>query len=147
MLFRSWYVPADDAHTLRFQAAFAPLGTHRTPYEWPREEEVPQPGPENDYFRDYERVDTISGIPVNAPGKAIKGFLCQDSMANETQGAIVDRTREHLGAQDPVLMAMRLMMLKAVADAEKGLDPKHILRDPAQNAVVYIRGMEAVELV
>src|SRR5581483_757353 len=35
--FQSWYVPVDDEHTLRFQAAFAPLGTHGEPWEWPTE--------------------------------------------------------------------------------------------------------------
>lgn len=149
--FQSWYVPIDDTHTLRVQAAFAPLGTHGEPYEWPAEGAFLPPGPENDYFRDYERVDTISGIPVNAPGTAIKGFLSQDSMVNETQGPIVDRTLERFGAHDQVLSAMRLMMLKAVDDVQDGRDPKHIIRDPRDNGTVYIRGTErgaaAFELV
>ncbi len=145
--FQSWYVPTDDTHTMRFQAAFAPLETSGEPYPWPEDTEFMPPGPENDYFRDYERYDTISGIPVRAPGTAIKGFLAQDSMVNETQGPIVDRTTEHLGAHDPVLMAMRLMMLKAIADVEKSLDPKHIIRDAELNDIVYVRGTDVMELV
>jgi len=145
--FQSWYVPIDDEHTLRFQSAFAPLSTHSTPYEWPPDEEFIVPGPQNDYFRDYTRADTICGIPVNAPGTAIKGYLCQDSMVNETQGPIVDRSQEHFGVHDRVLAAMRLMMLKAIVDVQEGRDPKHIIRDPAENAIVYIRGNEALEAV
>src|SRR5439155_1358093 len=145
--FQSWYVPMDDTHTLRFQAAFAPIETSGEQYEWRAEAAFLPPGPENDYFRDYERYDTISGIPVNAPGTAIKGFLARDSMVNETQGPIVDRTEEHMSAHDSVLAAMRLIMLKAINDVEKGLDPKHVIRDPEENAVVYIRGEDAAELV
>jgi len=145
--FQSWYVPADDTHTLRFQAAFAPIETSGDRYEWRAEEEFLPPGPENEYFRDYDRFDTISGIPVNAPGTAIKGFLAQDSMVNESQGPIVDRTEEHMSQHDAVLTAMRLIMLKAINDVEKGFDPKHGIRDPEQNAVVYIRGEDAMELV
>lgn len=145
--YQSWYVPVDDTHTIRFQAAFAPLATNGAEFRWPEDSDFIPPGPENDYFRDYEHVDTISGIPTNAPGTAIKGFLAQDSMVNETQGPIVDRTREHLGAHDSVLTAMRMMILKGIADVEKGLDPKHIIRDPAKNEIVYIRGVEAAELV
>jgi len=144
--FQSWYVPADDTHTLRFQAAFAPFGTRGEPYEWPADEGFIQPGPENDYFRDYGGVDTISGIPVRTVNSAIKGFLSQDSMVNETQGPIVNRELEHFGAHDPVLAAMRLMMLKAIDDVQQGADPRHILRDPAQNQIFYVRGTEALEL-
>jgi len=145
--FQSWYVPVDDTHTLRFQAAFAPIETSGERYEWPAEREFVQPLPENGYFRDYRRYDTISGIPVNAPGTAIKGFLAQDSMVNESQGPIVDRTEEHMSQHDEILTAMRLVMLKAINDVQKGLDPKHVIRDAEQNAVVYIRGEDAMELV
>ncbi|HEY3116728.1 MAG TPA: Rieske 2Fe-2S domain-containing protein, partial [Chloroflexota bacterium] len=76
--YQSWYVPSDDTHTMRFQAGFAPSATGGAPYRWPEDTAFTQPGPENDYFRDYERVDTISGIPGwSAPGTAVKGFLCQ----------------------------------------------------------------------
>ena len=147
--FQSWYVPMDDTHTMRFQVSFAPLGTHEgKPYQWPSEPEgYEQPGPENDYYRRYGEVDTISGIPTRTPGSTIKGFLVQDNMANETQGTIEDRTREHLGAYDTVLAAMRAIYLVAVDDVRKGRDPKHIIRDPALNEMLCIRGTDEAELV
>jgi 5,5'-dehydrodivanillate O-demethylase len=147
--FQSWFVPIDDTHTLRIQAAFAPLSTHGgKPFEWPANAEgFVQPGPENDYFRDYEAVDTISGIPVNAPGTTIKGFLVQDNMVNESQGPIVDRSQEHLGAHDHFLTAMRRMCLQGIEDVQHGRDPKHLIRDPAANEVVYLRGSEPLECV
>ncbi len=139
LYYQSWYVPADDTHTLRFQVGFAPFHLDGRGYEWSPEDEFVEPGPQNDYFRDYEKVDTICGIPVNAPGTPVKGFLCQDSMVNETQGPLVDRTKERLGTHDGVLVAMRFMLLKAIDDVRQGHDPKHILRDPAQNDMIYVR--------
>jgi phenylpropionate dioxygenase-like ring-hydroxylating dioxygenase large terminal subunit len=145
--FQSWYVPIDDSHTRRFQVGFTPTGKDGKPYEWPSKEDYVQPGPWNDYFRNYEAVDTISGIPVDAPGTSVKGFLVQDNMVNETQGPIEDRTQEHLGAHDKVLSAMRTMMRIAIEDVRNGRDPKHILREPAKNEMVYIRGADEAELV
>ncbi len=144
--FQSWYVPIDDTRTKRFLIGFAPLGEGNQPYEWPSEQDCLQPGLENDYFRNYEEVDTISGIPVNAPGTAVKGFLVQDNMVNETQGPIVDRRKEHLGVLDKVLTAMRVMCLLAIEDVRKGRDPKHILRDPSRNSIVHIAGTDELEL-
>lgn len=144
--FQSWYVPMDDTHTKRFQVGFVPLGDDRKPYQWPPARDYVQPGPENDYFRNYDEVDTICGIPVNAPGTTVKGFLVQDNMVNESQGEIADRSQEHLGAHDKVLTAMRVMMLVAIDDVRKGRDPKHTIRDPAQNRVVYVGGKEELEL-
>ena len=94
----------------------------------------------------YKDVDTISGIPGNAPGTAVKGFLVQDNMVNETQGPIVDRREEHLGVLDKVLTAMRVMCRLAIEDVEKGRDPKHIIRDPAKNEMVAIAGTDELEL-
>jgi 5,5'-dehydrodivanillate O-demethylase len=145
--FQSWYVPIDDTHTLRFQAAFAPFEGHGVPYEWPVDPDFLAPGPWNDYFRDYERYDTISGIPVNAPGTAIKGFLAQDSMVNESQGPIVDRSLEHLTGHDHVLTAMRKIMLQAIEDVQGGRDPKHVIRDPEFNDIVYVGGVDEFERV
>jgi phenylpropionate dioxygenase-like ring-hydroxylating dioxygenase large terminal subunit len=144
--FQSWYVPIDDTHTKRFQVGFAPLGKDGERYVWRAKKEAVQPGPENDYFRNYEEVDTISGIPGNAPGTPVKGFLCQDNMVNESQGSIVDRRGEHLIGIDGVLVAMRAMYFIAIDDVQKGRDPKHIIRDSAQNEIVYVRGTEELEL-
>jgi hypothetical protein len=67
-------------------------------------------------------------------------------MANETQGfPVMDRSLEHLGAHDQPLTATRLTILKAISDVQKGLDPKHIIRDSAENEIVYIRGNDPQE--
>jgi phenylpropionate dioxygenase-like ring-hydroxylating dioxygenase large terminal subunit len=146
--FYSWYVPADDTHTVRFQAAFSPPRHDGTPFAWPHQPEpFTPPGPENRYYRNYAGVDTISGIPVNAPGTAIKGYLCQDNMVNESQGPVVDREHEHLTPQDKVLMLMRQIYFKSVEEMRAGRDPKHILRNPADNNEYHVHGTEEIELV
>ena len=150
--FQSWYVPIDDTHTMRFQVGFTPLDKDGKAYKWPSgpypaDGDTIQPGPDNDYYRNYEEVDTISGIPVESIRTSLKGFLVQDNMVNETQGPIVDRSQEHLGQLDKVLTAIRVMGLLAIENVRKGQDPKHIIRDPAKNQIVYVRGTEELELV
>jgi hypothetical protein len=134
-------------HTVRFQVSFSPPDKQGKLFEWPVDAPYEQPGPQNDYYRRYEEADTISGIPNRTAASAVKGFLVQDSMVNESQGLIADRTKEHLGVHDKVLMALRVMYLVAVEDARQGRDPKHIIRDAEKNKIVYVRGNDAFECV
>jgi len=145
--FQSWFVPIDDTHTLRFLVGFAPFGKNDKPYEWPLKKDFIQPGPENEYFRNYDEIDTISGIPTRAGRLEVKGFLAQDNMVNEMQGPIVDRTKEHLATVDRVVVVVRKMLLKAIEDLKYGQDLKHIIRDPTKNETIYIRGDDEIELI
>ena len=43
-----------------------------------------------------------------------------DQWAVESMGAIQDRTREHLGTSDKVIMANRRMLLKAIETVQAG---------------------------
>ena len=74
-----------------------------------------------DYYRDYDNVDTIHGIPMSQ-------FRSQDIMVNESQGDIVNRSMEHLGAQDHIVTVMRNLMFDGIRDVQAGRDPKHIIR-------------------
>ena len=56
-----------------------------------------------------------------------------DQWAVESMGAIADRTREHLGTTDKVIMANRRMLLKAIATVESGGKAPGIA-DAAQSA-------------
>jgi hypothetical protein len=80
----------------------------------------------NRYQQDRSKLPThtYSGIP---------GFAAQDTWATESMGPIVDRTQEHLGQSDRVIIAMRQMLLEAVRDVADGKDPPHVIRDPAHN--------------
>ena len=145
--FQSWYVPVDDEHALRFMVAFIPRSfTDGAPYEFgipgvPPEDAV-VPGPWNDYLRDYEEVDTISGIPFRTghEKQGLKGFRAQDGMANETPGPIVDRSKEHLGVGDRVIIKTRQLLQAAVADVRAGRDPKSAALRPAEDGLVHVVG-------
>jgi phenylpropionate dioxygenase-like ring-hydroxylating dioxygenase large terminal subunit len=66
--------------------------------------------------RDPKRRHVFSGI---------EGILTQDHAVSETQGAIVDRSQEHLGSSDAAVIAMRRFMLqkaRAAANAPKSID-------------------------
>ncbi len=146
--YQSWYVPNDDAHTTRYLVGFSPRWPDGRPYEWP-DVTAEAPGAHNDYFRDYERTDTISGIGVDkhrTPMTPNMSYIPQDMMANEEQGPIVDRALEHLGAHDGVVTSMRKLYFQAMDEVASGRDPKFIIRDAAANQIVHIRGMEAAEL-
>src|SRR5690606_12877444 len=58
-----------------------------------------------------------------------------DQWAVESMGAIQDRTREHLGTSDKVIMANRRMLLKAIETVQAGGVPPGVA-DPAQHAAM-----------
>jgi len=77
----------------------------------------------NDYGMDWERHRTtmFCGIP---------GFGVQDQAIQESQGRIVDRTREHLGTSDTAIIRVRRRLLNAArALREQGSPPPG--REPA----------------
>lgn len=145
----SWYVPDDDVTTTRYQVGFSPPWPDGTLYEWPTEKTA-DPTAHNDYFRDYGATDTISGIPVTAHRSPIQqniSYIPQDTMANEEQGPICDRTQEHLSPHDAVVATMRRIYFGAIEAVEVGDDPKNVHRGLADGEIVYVRSDEVAELV
>lgn len=72
----------------------------------------------NDYLIDRQLQKTHSYT-------GIAGIRAQDAMACESGGAIVDRTKEHLGTSDIAIIAMRKRLLtEARALAEEGQAPQ-----------------------
>ena len=70
----------------------------------------------NDYLIDRESQKTLTFT-------GIKGIGEQDFSVQEGMGAVVDRTREHLGSSDIGIVAMRRRLLKAAADLQEGVAP------------------------
>jgi 5,5'-dehydrodivanillate O-demethylase oxygenase subunit len=70
----------------------------------------------------------------------------QDFVGWVGQGAIADRTKEHLGESDRGIILLRRRMLEEARKVEQGLDPKGVLRDPAQNECIPLPtiGLDAV---
>ncbi len=113
-----WRVPIDDTHTRIFHAGFLqgePVSAAELE-DPPIEDVPPQVGPDGEY-----RLET---------------FYAQDKMAWETQGALFDRSQEHLGASDRGIVLYRQMLRQQIDAVMRGEEPMALIRDPARNAIV-----------
>lgn len=90
---------------------------------------VPFKGRHNDWGFDPEeqRTRTFLGMGEN-------DINVHDQWACESMGAIQDRTREHLGTSDKVIMANRRMLLKAIETVRAGGLPPMALAPAAAAA-------------
>jgi phenylpropionate dioxygenase-like ring-hydroxylating dioxygenase large terminal subunit len=118
------FVPRDDESTWHIQWFFdsaQPINVEHRIEEggyWMEADFGKKLNFDNWYGQDREWMKTgmMSGI---------KGVVTQDHAVSETQGRILDRTREHLGASDAAVVAWRRQMLRAAkALAETGEAPK-----------------------
>jgi len=110
-----WRVPIDDARTLHVAWFVDPV-----------------PGPQP---FEQARIPYWHG-PIRDPetGRWITSHIMnQDFVAWMGQGAIADRTREHLGESDRGVILLRKRMLEEAAIVARGGDPKAVIRDPARN--------------
>jgi phenylpropionate dioxygenase-like ring-hydroxylating dioxygenase large terminal subunit len=125
-----FYTPIDDTHSLRFDFGFRRSRTI-VPEDVVRRKVIDTnyqriPNRTNHYLQDREMQRT-----VNFTGMA--DFLSHDSCATESMGARFDRSREHLGASDAGVIAVRRRMLEAVQAFQRGEPPLHAVTDPALN--------------
>jgi hypothetical protein len=127
-LFRAW-VPADDEHTSVICVTWrtdGPAG-ERDLALWKGGEAAhrkvvpgtatPVERADNDYLidREAQRSQSFTGIA---------GIRAQDAMVTESAGAIVDRTREHLGTSDKAVIAFRRRLLVAARALAQGIEPQ-----------------------
>ncbi|HXX21451.1 MAG TPA: aromatic ring-hydroxylating dioxygenase subunit alpha [Candidatus Acidoferrum sp.] len=116
-----WRVPIDDENTLSVTWCFTRVPKEREPYV---QERIPGwRGP----VRDSETGRWISSHVMN-----------QDFIAWIGQGAITDRTREHLGTSDAGIIMLRQQFLKDIEAISQGKDPKATIRDPETNRCVAL---------
>jgi len=138
------YVPMDDEHTLQWEVFYrtdgpprpqrvVPINRTSEPLDsgrggnylpfgtgwydrWTLEQSL-----ENDYFIDREgqaRNESYTGIP---------GIRQQDMAVTETMGTIYDRSHEHLGTSDSMIIRTRRRWLAvARAFAEQGILPPNV---------------------
>jgi 5,5'-dehydrodivanillate O-demethylase len=106
-------IPIDDTHTIQMNYNRA-----RPKGEAPREFVTHTPL-EYDAFGRVSR----SGGPIGP----------QDWMAWVAQGAVSDRTREHLATSDKGIILYHNIILESIAAVERGDDPYGVIRDPAIN--------------
>jgi 5,5'-dehydrodivanillate O-demethylase len=57
-------------------------------------------------------------------------------MAWETQGAITDRAREHLGAGDEGIITLRKLLKEQIEAVQQGNEPLGVVRDPDKNRII-----------
>jgi 5,5'-dehydrodivanillate O-demethylase oxygenase subunit len=87
-------------------------------------------------FPEAARVPPQTGVPyAEVPLKNEKGeyildyVLGQDMVAWTEQGAITDRTAEHLGKSDAIVIAYRKLLEREIQKVAEGTDPMNVFRD------------------
>ncbi len=78
----------------------------------------------NDYLIDRQAQKTLSFTGV-------RGIAEQDAMAQDSQGLVADRTREHLSPTDVGVVRFRRAMLDGVKDLRAGTEPAAAQRPDA----------------
>jgi 5,5'-dehydrodivanillate O-demethylase len=66
----------------------------------------------------------------------------QDNAAQVGQGALVDRSLEHLGFSDRGVILVRKLWKNAVELSLRGDDPPNLIRDRGQNRLVHVDVIE-----
>lgn len=96
----------------------------------------------------------VKGFRKNQPGvyeRVIDGWWNlpnreQDRVAQETQGVIADRTKEHLATSDQGILMLRRMISDAIDAVQAGRDPMGVIRDGEGNApITFDSSRDAVE--
>ena len=112
------HVPIDDTHTYIVHAHFVPDSVESRPANG----EVPVL-----YRKPFKN-------PVGARHPFTKFRLdqvdAQDFMAWETQGPILDRTRERLAGSDRGVVMYREMLAREIKKVQQGIDPMNVFHDP-----------------
>lgn len=123
------FVPRDDESTWHIQWFFDDTQPVDIEYRiqegghWVDENFRKELNIDNWYRQDRSAMKTSSM-------SGIKGILTQDHAVSETQGRILDRTKEHLGTSDVAVVAWRRQMIRSArAFAEKGELPS-VLTNP-----------------
>jgi phthalate 4,5-dioxygenase len=98
----------------RFDAEYRPLGNL-----------------ENRHFQDrnLQREGWLTGVD---------GIAAQDIMINQSCGKLVDRTKEHLGAEDVGVVALRKCLLRAIEAVHAGQDPPRVAAEEYADLDGYV---------
>jgi phenylpropionate dioxygenase-like ring-hydroxylating dioxygenase large terminal subunit len=127
-LFRAW-VPVDDEHTSVVCVSWRTDGpvSEAEREQWRRGDVahrrvipgtvMPAENAANEYLIDRRAQRAVSFT-------GIAGIRAQDAMVTESAGAIVDRSREHLGTSDKAVIAFRRRMLAAARLLREGIEPQ-----------------------
>lgn len=122
-----WRVPIDDENTLSVTWKYTRVPRGREPYV-------------------QDSIPTWYGPVKDADGRWIDTHVMnQDFLAWVGQGVIADRTREHLGASDRGIVAIRRRFFEEMEAVAAGAEPKGTIRDPARNVRVPLPMMDRAQ--
>jgi 5,5'-dehydrodivanillate O-demethylase len=125
-----WRVPMDDTSTIHYTVEF---------------------GAEFDgkITSKLMKDRSADGVQETVPGKyrwddEIGWFARedQDRAAQESQGAIFDRTTEHLVSTDKGVILLRRLYKEGIEAVKQGRDPLGVIRDPAKNELIRLKPHE-----
>ena len=88
--------------------------------------------------------ESVLFIKDEKTGRWISSHIInQDIIAWVGQGAIADRTKEHLGASDRGVSMIRKQWFDDIEAVQRGEDPKGLIRDKARNVNVPLPNASA----
>jgi phenylpropionate dioxygenase-like ring-hydroxylating dioxygenase large terminal subunit len=133
----NWHVPIDDTHHWKYTFVYS-AGTPLKKELVNRERS--ELGPDyrlarnaaNRFLQDREAMKTKTYAGMGS------GFQAHDAFATASQGAIQDRTDEHLVTSDKAIVAARKLMEKAISDIQQGREPPHVIRAPSENRFAHL---------
>jgi len=134
----NWHTPIDDTHHLRFDIAFNrvkpfdPVTDRKKNMADISPEGYPQRNIHNRYGQNREEMLTTNYTGMGS------NFLIHDAFAVETAGPIHDRSQEFLGFTDIIIVAARKQLLDAIQDVQKGKQPMHVIRNPADAGMAHL---------
>jgi nitrite reductase/ring-hydroxylating ferredoxin subunit len=134
-----WHVPIDDVSHYKYVIVqgYAPLedrGFFDRSIKGEIDERYARPrSAANRYLQNRAEMQTHTYTGMGA------NFQDHDRFAIESEGAIFDRSTEHLGATDAPVIVMRRQMLDAIKEIQAGREPAIMsTRDPAHDPVAEL---------
>jgi phthalate 4,5-dioxygenase oxygenase subunit len=133
-----WHVPIDDMSHWKYvfmfsrERALTPQLREKNRAEVTADYRLARTAA-NRYLQDRASMNTqtFTGMGFN--------FQAHDAFATETQGAIQDRTEEHLVSSDKAIVAARKLLSNAIRAVQEGRDPQHVIRDVASNQLLHVQ--------
>ena len=124
----NWHVPIDDTSHWKYVVAHRFDGPVDADYMMTNFKDVTE-----DYFLPLTRENRFKQNRAEMKHMSFAGsgpsFFVHDKCATEAQGAIMDRSNEHLGYTDRAVILMRKQLLDAIAARSDGRDPLMVQRD------------------
>jgi phthalate 4,5-dioxygenase len=133
----NWHVPIDDDHHWKYTFVYsAGVALDEKIINRERSEMTPDyrlvRNQDNRFMQDRESMKNKTYAGMGS------GFQAHDAFATASQGAIQDRTDEHLVSSDKAIVAARKLLEKAIRDVQEGREPPHVIREPSQNRIPHL---------